>query len=245
MLESSISSPLLLVCLLTWRCCHGVKAGSYDTGVVIGSAGGRCSSQYVTVADTTSFPVAGCYRKTTSHDHGSGFSYTNYKGKVVVGMASQPMVMWNLHVSFSEQILFSLPKTQESALFAWVFARVLFLATCRHPCVRVERVLILVYVVGVADTQGQLLVTRCSHLYGGQQRVFRRWCAYGAGNLKTTGRRGAIYSSTPATKGAPNRGVVVAAHATQRTLVVRSCTMSGRYVQGSIRTLNYNPKLPR
>lgn len=116
--SSSLSSPLLLLCLLTARCCHGVEVGSFGTRVGGGPAGRRCAGRYVTVADTTSFPIAGCYRRTSNHDHGNAFSYANYEEKVVEGVASQPMVMWNSHVSFSEQIFSFSAVSLTSALFA-------------------------------------------------------------------------------------------------------------------------------
>lgn len=157
---SSMATPLLL-CLMTWRCCHGVKAGSYDvdSGVV---ARQRC--EYVTVADTTGFPIAGCYRKTTNDGDGGGFSYVNYEGKVVGGRASRPMAMWNMHVSvyISEQIclvVLSLPLIKSVHLARGRLFR-------SSPPLRLKAVLTcggssdIGVVVGVAAAQRPRLVAR-------------------------------------------------------------------------------------
>lgn len=157
---SRVSSPFLLLCLLTWRCCHGVKAGSYDSGVVVGPAGGPCTSEYVSVAPKSSFPIAGCYRKTTHHDRGHGFIYANYKGKDAERRASQPMIMWKLDVSFRGMGRFVL-KDVESALLGNTRTGGLFVATPRELVLADgERIMKLRCVVGFAGLQGRRLVSK-------------------------------------------------------------------------------------
>eukprot|EP00903_Cladosiphon_okamuranus_P012792 g11956.t1 len=103
---SSMAKPLLVLCLMTWRCGHGAEAGSHAHDVGPGGVvaeGQPCPGEYVTVADTTGFPIAGCYRKTVNHGDGGGTSYVNYEGKLVGGRPRQPVVMWDMHVGGTDE----------------------------------------------------------------------------------------------------------------------------------------------
>lgn len=183
---SSITSPILLLCLLTWRCCDGANAVSYDAGAVVGPAERGCPNEYVTVAGTNRrFPYGGCYKKTTRFDHAGGLSYANYGGTVPEARVRNPMVAWNLRVSFLRSFfgadLYNVPSPVSSrirsALFACVmfpFRPSLFRRKCFFPC---GGGYVLGVMAGVVGMQWQRLVARdIIALTSPKGTLLRRWC---------------------------------------------------------------------
>jgi len=87
--------PFLMVCLLVaWPCCQGLTAASLGVGC-------NSNSEYLTVADTTGYRIAGCYRKTDGNENG-GPLYINTDGGAVDGGKGRATAVWPRDVSREE-----------------------------------------------------------------------------------------------------------------------------------------------
>lgn len=99
------SSPAHLQRLLVWLCCHYlvVSCAASAVAATVDGHGGQarpqgtgenigCRSDYIMVAETTSFPIGGCYQRTNHHGSDGDASYiktnTNAKAEGVEGRAA-------------------------------------------------------------------------------------------------------------------------------------------------------------